>query len=45
MVLSGPDVPQLRLERAEAAQVAPTLAALLRLPLADFPAETVLMPG
>jgi len=45
MVLSGPDVPQLRLGRAEAAQVAPTLAALLRLPLADFPAETVLVPG
>lgn len=45
MVLSGPDVPRLRIERAEAPHVAPTLAALLGLPLADFPAEALLAPG
>lgn len=41
MVLSGPDVPRLRLGRAEASQVAPTLAALLGLALADFPGEAL----
>lgn len=45
MVLAGPDVPRLRLERAAAVQVAPTLAALLGLSLTDFPGEALLEPG
>ncbi len=43
-VFSGPDVPRGRTATAAAVQVAPTFAALLGLPLDDFPAPPIFQP-
>ncbi|GAB4518262.1 MAG: hypothetical protein OHK0046_25780 [Anaerolineae bacterium] len=44
-LFAGPDVPQGRVEQAQAVQVAPTLAALLELPMDGFVADPVFQPA
>lgn len=44
-VFYGPDVPQMTLKEADAIQVAPTFAALMGLPLDDYPGQPIFQPA